>query len=110
MRLTALKGTFYRYAGERSFKPVTAMAEADSVMFLCPACFEQNGGPVGTHRIRIDFVGRGTPDEHCIHGSDNQPVRWNAAGSSLDDLSLTPSIQILGGCNWHGFVTNGDAA
>lgn len=37
-------------------------------------------------------------------------ARWTMSGSSLDDLTLQPSILLKGGCNWHGYLTNGDAA
>jgi hypothetical protein len=78
-------------------------------MFLCPACYVRNRGEVGTHSIRVEFVGRGVPDEVCIHNSEGKPVRWSVAGTTIDDLTLRPSILLLGGCCWHGFVTNGHA-
>lgn len=86
------------------FTPTTSIAEADRVMFLCPKCFTDNGGSVGTHKIAIDFIGRGTPDEACIHNDQGQPVRWSFTGTCLEDLALSPSIQILSSCAWHGFV------
>lgn len=90
-----------------TFSTVRKFRNADRVSFLCPMCFAANGGPKGTHRIAIDFEGRGTPDEACMHNSDGQPVRWNASGTSLADLTLAPSIQIIGGCNWHGYIRQG---
>lgn len=108
--LSQLRAKLYRYAGEHTFAPVATVAEADSIMFLCPKCFETNGGEIGTHSIRVDFVGRGVPDEACIHNKEGVAVRWNiVAGSGIDDLSLTPSILLLAGCEWHGFVTDGVA-
>lgn len=85
------------------FHCVATVAEADSVTFLCPACFEKNGGPVGTHGIHVTF-GRDVPKE-----ADPNP-RWNASGTTIDDLVLTPSILLNAGmpadqvCHWHGFV------
>lgn len=35
--------------------------------------------------------------------------RWGRAGMTLADITLRPSINILSGCKWHGFVTNGEA-
>jgi hypothetical protein len=110
VKLSDLEGQLYRYSGEKTFSPVNTLAEADSVMFLCPACFAKNSGPIGTHGIRVDFEGRSVPDEYCIRNSEGNPVRWNATGTSIGDLSLTPSILLLHDCAWHGFVTNGDAA
>ena len=129
MRLMDLDPQFYRHATEKAgshlgrkledgstqwggfetdiFVKVADLSRADSVMFLCPACFAKNGGPVGTHRIRIDFAGRGVPDRCCIRNGGGQPVRWNVSGSGFTDLTTTPSILICGGCAWHGFITNG---
>jgi hypothetical protein len=86
------------------FRVVSDISQADRVSFLCPKCFTDNGGKIGTHRIAIDFIGRGTPDEACVHNDQGQPVRWSFSGTCLEDLALTPSIQIIGGCNWHGYV------
>lgn len=107
MKLTDLEPHFYRYAGGNSFALVETVAEADSVTFLCPACFAKNEGPIGTHRIRVDFAGKGVPAKIAIHNSQDQPMWWNASGNDATDLTLTPSILILGNCGWHGFVTNG---
>lgn len=94
---------------QATWTPVKTRAEADAVWFLCPLCFRKNGGNKGTHWVRVDFHGSRTPDEHVIHNSQGLPVRWHATGDSLDTLSLTPSIQLNGGCGWHGYVTNGSA-
>lgn len=80
-------------------------AKAQGILFLCPRHFEKNGGPIGTHMILIWFAGRGAPDE-C------EPLpRWTvAAGSTFNDLTLTPSIDLTRGDpdEWHGFITNGE--
>jgi hypothetical protein len=86
------------------FRAVESIHDADRVSFLCPKCFVDNGGKIGTHRIAIDFEGRGTPDEACVHNDSGQPVRWSFTGTCLEDLELRPSIQVIGGCNWHGYV------
>jgi len=96
----------YRY----EFLDVGTVAEADQIMFLCPACFAKNGGAVGTHSVMVTFAGRGVPDEAGSVDSDGKPSRWTASGTSLDDLVLTPSILLDAkrkpgeGCHWHGFV------
>jgi hypothetical protein len=81
-----------------TFHEVETVAEADGVWFLCPKCFVANGGSVGTHWVCILWkVG---PGERF-----NRGVRWKfEGGTSLSDLSLSPSIQTHGGCAWHGFV------
>jgi hypothetical protein len=89
----------------RSYHHVETLQEADGVWFLCPKCFVENHGPVGTHVHAIGFAGLCLPGSYT-QGSDGQDTRWNVGLSStgLDDLVLTPSIQTVGGCNWHGFV------
>jgi len=89
-----------RYA----FHDVETPAEADHLMFLCPACFARNNGPVGTHSVMVTFAGRNVPDEAGTRGADGKPTRWSMSGTSLDDLVLTPSILLYEGCAWHGFV------
>jgi len=108
MRLTDLEGQLYRYAGKQTFAPAKTIAKADSVMFLCPACFVANGGPHGTHSIRVDFAGKGVPDDACIRNDKGKPVRWKVTGSNVRDITLSPSILLLSGCAWHGFVRNGE--
>ena len=87
--------------------PVETLAEADGVQFLCPLCFKQNGGPVGTHWVHCWFVGK-VPD-----GTEPGPGRWNPSGTGLHDLTFVPlgavSVQLLSGCRWHGHVRNGEA-
>jgi hypothetical protein len=107
MKLAELEGQLYRYVGDKTFKEVKKLADADSVMFLCPKCFAANGGAQGTHSIRVDFAGKGVPAEVCIRNSQGQPVWWNASGDDISNLTLTPSILLLHDCAWHGFVTSG---
>jgi hypothetical protein len=108
VKLAELEPQLYRYAGEKTFTPVETVAEADSVMFLCPACFLANAGAVGTHSVRVDFAGKAVPAEVAIRNGQGQPVWWNASGNDVSDLTLSPSILLLHDCKWHGFVTNGE--
>ena len=93
------------------FVPVKTLAEAHGIRFICPAAYQKQGGPVGAHSVRVFFDGSPVPP-HLGQGSDGGATRWKASGSSLEDLTLTPSIQEIddGLCGWHGFVTNGNAA
>lgn len=104
MRLRDLEATFLKIESPTSYRRTgDQRGDADGVHFLCPLCFQRNGGPAGTHAVKVWF-------EHV--GQDVFPTggRWTAIGTSLDDLTTKPSIQIVGGCNWHGYITNGDAA
>jgi hypothetical protein len=74
------------------------VAVADGIRFLCPRCYEKNGGAAGTHQIRVPFAGRGLGQ-----------MGWHVAGTSFSDLTLTPSIALPGErCGFHGFITNGE--
>ena len=96
----------------RAFWPfVDSIEMAQGVEFLCPKCFAANGGPVGTHAVVCWSSSRGVPDK-----ATPGPGRWRLVGTSFADLSLmeepgkSRSVLLEGGCTWHGFVTNGDAA
>lgn len=86
------------------------LAQASGIMFLCPKCFAQNQGAVGTHQVICWFRGR-VPDKF-----EPGPGRWTPQGSGIDDLTFVPgdpaqmvSVLLEGGCGWHGFVRSGDA-
>ena len=93
--------------GHEVWPRADSLEDAAGVMFLCPACFAENRGPVGTHgvmcwspRVSQDYVPR--------------PGRWKLVGVSIDDLSLVAgSSSVLltgGGCGAHFFVTEGRIA
>jgi len=98
---------------------VDRIEDAQGVSFLCPLCFAKNGGKVGTHSVICWSRSRGVPED-----AQPGPGRWKLSGTRIDDLTLngdvTPdgkglqsrSVQLLGegGCKWHGYVTNGEAA
>lgn len=87
------------------------MAEAQGISFLCPKCFAENKGPRGTHSVICWSRSRGVPED-----ATPGPGRWKLDGTSFDDLTLNAdppstarSVQLTGGCGWHGFITNGEA-
>jgi hypothetical protein len=97
------------------------------VMFQCPACAvgkeivvdtERDVGKrsrryvVGAHYVRV-FFSNPRNVEVAPPDADHNP-RWEMSGSTLDDLTLSPSINLdlpgqKDGCRWHGWVKNGDA-
>ncbi len=97
----------YRY----EHHPAQTIAEADNITFLCPICFQKNGGAEGTHSVFVSFAGRDIPEDAGSRDADGKPSRWTiVGGSGLDDLVLAPSI-LLGAkrpanqsCHWHGFI------
>lgn len=91
---------------------VDTIAEAQGIEFLCPKCFTENGGTVGTHSVICWSRSRGVPE----HAEPN-PGRWTLAGTGYADLTLNGdppgnarSVLLTGGCAWHGFITDGEAA
>lgn len=99
MNLRDLEPWLIRYArrdGREIMQHVESLADAQGLVFLCPLCRETNG-----HSIGVWFRDRGVPDEATPKG------RWGVSGTSLDDLTLAPSIHITTGCGWHGFIRAG---
>lgn len=86
------------------FVPVNSFAEAHMIKFLCPKSFKKNGGPRGCHSVYVVFEGSPVPP-NLFKNDNGETVRWKASGTSLDDLSLMPSIlEIDPDCGWHGYV------
>jgi hypothetical protein len=109
IKLADLEPEFIRHEerdGRVYSRHVTTVAEAHGVQFLCPACFEKNGGPVGTHLVWVTFRDRAVADHLGSQSSKGGPSRWTVSGDALESLTLQPSIDC--GC-WHGYVTNGVA-
>ena len=112
--LADIDGQLYKRevdAGHETWAPVAAVAEADGLSFLCPACLDAHGDDdVGTHSVMCWFVGR-VPDD-----VSPKPGRWTPAGSTIADITFIPSagrsVSILltgDGCKWHGHIRNGRA-
>jgi hypothetical protein len=87
----------WRYEG-------VSFADADGLEFLCPKCWLENKGPIGTHAV-ICWK------PHVPQTIAPIPGRWAHQGTGLEDVTLvagSSSIQLIGGCNWHGYVRNGN--
>lgn len=94
--------------GPREYQvQVQTLAEAQGLWMLCPLCWQKNGGAVGTHGLEVPFHDRGVLNSQGMHNAQGKPVRWRVTGTGYADLSCTPSILLLSGCQWHGFITNG---
>lgn len=102
MRLSELEAEFI--AVEPSgWRAVDAIGDADGVWFLCPKCFHENSGPIGTHRVVCW-------QPHVSQDQTPKPGRWRLVGATIDDLWLvagSSSIAIQGGCNAHFYVRAG---
>ena len=90
-------------------QPLAALLRARTPNTRALAGFAANGGEVGTHAVVCWSKSRGVPDK-----ATPGPGRWLMRGTGYADLTLdaepgkSRSVLLLGGCAWHGFVTNGD--
>ena len=88
-----------------TFPRTDTIQEAFGIEFLCPVCFVENKGRIGTHHVI------------CWSPSVPQkfppiPGRWRLVGNGFHDLSLVAgSSSVLlpteGGCKAHFHVTDG---
>jgi hypothetical protein len=109
MKLIELDPEFLKIDSNGHYVYTPTLAYAQGLKFLCPLCFQKNKGTVGTHVVVIWFRNHGVPDD-----TRPLPGRWCVSGIDMNDLTITPSINLENatktGCQWHGFVTNGEAA
>jgi hypothetical protein len=97
MTLRDLEATFIQRTDD-GWRHVDAIAKADGLHFLCPKCFRDNKGAIGTHVIVC-----WSPKIAAGMGHGIEPGRWYLRGNSLDDLSLVAGSS----SGAHFFVTNG---
>lgn len=120
MRLRDLDAWFCADANptERSYRRQEGIAGAQGILFQCPKCAvgcepgEEDGRRFfrGAHYILCWFSNTGGGVFAPAADVFTPSPRWRLeSGTSLDDITLSPSIQIVGGCAWHGFVRNGSA-
>jgi hypothetical protein len=122
--LRELEGQFIRFRAESAdemcargvaepsffLERVSMLSEAHGIRFICPKSFAAHGGKVGAHSVQVYFAGSPVPN-HIGVNKNGSAVRWNASGTGLDDLSLSPSIQEQDSiCGWHGFVGSSGVA
>lgn len=71
----------------------------DSLFFQCPRCI----GTKDSHWVQIPYSKTKT------HERNVGPIWTHKSGSTIDDLTLSPSVRsVCGGCHVHGFVRDGD--
>lgn len=129
MKLRDLDAAFIGQATENGYRRQDSINGAQGVMFQCPSCAEgkergeEDGRRFvrGAHYIRVCFSnprGAAVAPDGIAGGKD----RWKIlSGSSLDDLTLSPSINCdipwrdekgvehPSVCRFHGYVRNGEA-
>lgn len=131
MKLTDLDARFFGDATDRSSMDRDSIEGAQGLRFQCPKCGEgkESGEEdgrrflIGVHSIRICFSNpRGAPVASDAFAGN--AARWKIeSGTSLDDLTLSPSInydipwkhpdtgvEYPSTCKFHGYIKNGDAS
>lgn len=110
-KFICLGGAAGPHGARTEWHVVETIEEAQGVQFLCPKCYIANNGSVETHHVICWSRSKGVND-----AQSPGPGRWRMVGTSLDDLTLEAdppgiarSIALKGGCEWHGYVTNGEA-
>lgn len=106
MKLTELEAFFVKRFSDGEgeyYAQVEKIEEADGVEFLCPKCWIENKGRVGTHMV---LCWRPRVPQTV----NPKPGRWEFQGTGLHDLTLvagSSSILLTSGCKWHGFIRGG---
>ena len=100
MKLTDLNPRLVSYGGEGITKEDGSLIPEQNgvgIGFECPC------GECG-ERVYIGF-------KNPIDGSeqvDNDRASWQRTGNTFERMTLTPSIQRMGKCRWHGYLTDGE--
>lgn len=61
--------------------------------------------PCGTADCFLYVPFKNPLDGGGSHGDDH--AYWQRTGETFETLTLHPSIKRIGGCRWHGWITNG---
>ena len=105
MRLIDLEPNWVGAGGEGIYdkdKNPVPKRHGVAISFNCP-CGRTDRDNGHSSRVVVMFT-------NPIDGGE--PIRnrttWQRTGETFEDLTLTPSILRVGGCAWHGFITNGE--
>lgn len=96
---------------------LTSIEGAQGVQLWCPCGYGKPEYPLKggrPHAIKVPFANpRNALELPANHGpiSTHDPAgprpRWQMSGTSLEDLTLSPSIAVGKPECWHGFITKG---
>jgi hypothetical protein len=103
INLSSLEPHLLKYIDENTYEYTFNINEADGISFLCPECYDKNGGAIGTHTILC-----WTPKIPL--SVSPSPGRWFIIGTDISNITLeqsSSSIQLNNGCRAHFFVRNG---
>ena len=97
MTLHELDAHFVKDISPSETRFVTSIDEADGLLFLCPVCAAQERG---AHYVLCwkGFI----PQDRAPTGG-----RWTLNGTGLQDVTISPSVQLPGPCHAHFWVRDG---
>ena len=75
-----------------------------AITFRCPCGTHRRDDDYDTDRVTIEF-------NNPLDGGPpmaDPGARWDRTGETFETLTLRPSLQRIGGCGWHGFITAGE--
>ena len=64
--------------------------------------------PCGSKDCRRAFIQFSNPMDGGAPIDADGRHTWQRSGDTFETMSLTPSIQRMDNCRWHGFITNGE--
>lgn len=106
---------FLRTNVDDSHVYLDSLEGADGIFFWCPCGYNKPDYPLDgarPHGVIVNFANpRGVPPapEHTGSRSrDGRPSRWTMSGTSLEDLTLHPSVDVGTPSCWHGWIRNGE--
>lgn len=99
----ALEARFVHDVSGSSFRLGDTIQGAQALWMYCP-CGEG-------HHILVPFADRQLPPEFGPMARDGKShPRWQVSGDSLENLTLTPSVDVGTTSCWHGYITNGEVS
>lgn len=103
---------FYGNATDKSLRRQGAQIEgAQGLVMYCPCAYGREDARA--HGLIVPFANpRNAPALPADHGPTRRHsdvhTRWEMSGSGLDDLTLSPSIDVGEPSCWHGYIKNGE--
>lgn len=107
---------FYGEASASCHRYLDSIEGAQGLLLWCPCGYGKAEFPIDggrPHAIMVPFANpRNAPPLPADHGpcsrvDRNVHPRWTMSGTSLADLTCTPSVAVGDPECWHGYITNG---
>lgn len=113
------EAAFYGNVTEYSYRLQGAELDGAQGVFLwCPCGYGKPAYPINgprPHAIIVPFANpRNAPVAPSTHGpvarDQKTHPRWAMTGTGLEDLTISPSVDVGDPSCWHGHIKNGEVA